>query len=59
LERAIRVAVERGVLEHKSGLWTVKSIHGEHSYILDRRCRCKDAEKGNVCYHRLARMLVR
>lgn len=55
---------ERIAASHRGGLYTVPSLHGEHSYDVtysarSEECSCKDWEFGHTCYHVLAAAVVR
>ncbi len=65
--RALALAEERFeeiAASHRGVLYTVPSLHGEHSYTVtytarEECCSCRDWEFGHTCYHVLAAAVVR
>jgi hypothetical protein len=65
--RGLRLAQERFdeiALSHRGGLYTVPSLHGEHTYHViytarEESCSCRDWEFGHTCYHVMAACIVR
>ena len=56
--------LEEIAASHRGGLYTVPSLHGEHSYpvrytVREESCGCRDWEFGHTCYHVLAAAVVR
>jgi hypothetical protein len=49
---------------HRGGLYTVPSLHGDHTYTVTYTaraevCSCPDWQFGHTCYHVLAAAVVR
>jgi hypothetical protein len=65
--RALALAEERFeeiALSHRGGLYTVPSLHGDHTYAVTYTartevCSCPDWQFGHTCYHVLTVAVVR
>jgi hypothetical protein len=65
--RALALAEEHFeeiAISHRGGLYTVPSLHGEHTYDViytarQEACSCPDWQFGHTCYHVLAAAVVR
>ena len=60
-ERALKLALEGHVTRKADHIYSVRSEHGQHAYLVNletRTCTCPDYLKGNVCKHRLAAYLI-
>jgi hypothetical protein len=65
--RALALASEHFeeiALSHRGGLYTVPSLHGDHTYDVtytrnSESRSCRDWEFGRTCYHVLAACIVR